>query len=123
GLSAGMVGMTVEYVKVRKQFNRIIGSYQAVKHQLAQASSYNALALQATRSSIFRVARNEQNAADSARLARICAIEAEFESNRVALQLHGGIGFTWEHDLQFWLKRGKALEQAYGPHHSVLATA
>lgn len=123
GLSAGMIDMTVEYVKVRKQFNRTIGSFQAVKHQLAQASSYNALALQAARSSIYRVAHDEPNAADSSRLARICAIEAEFESNRVALQLHGGIGFTWEHDLQFWLKRGKALEQAYGTHRSTLAAA
>jgi alkylation response protein AidB-like acyl-CoA dehydrogenase len=49
-------------------------------------------------------------------MARICAVEAEFESNRVALQVFGGVGFTWENDLQMWLKRGKALELAHGGH-------
>lgn len=114
GVSGALLDRTVDYVKVRKQFDRTIGSFQAVKHQLAQADSYAVLARQAVYSAFYRTVHGDPRAADSASLARICATEAEFECNRVALQLHGGIGFTWEYDLQFWLKRGKSLEQAYG---------
>lgn len=123
GVSVALLDRTVEYVKVRKQFDRTIGSFQAVKHQLAQADAYAVLARQATRSSFYRTAHHDPRAVDSAALALVCATEAEFECNRVALQLHGGIGFTWEHDLQFWLKRGKSLEQAYGALRATLARA
>jgi len=114
GISGALLDRTVDYVKVRKQFDRTIGSFQAVKHQIAQADSYAVLARQSMYSAFYRTAHGDPRAADSACLARVCATEAEFECNRVALQLHGGIGFTWEYDLQFWLKRGKSLEQAYG---------
>lgn len=114
GLSSALIDQTVEYVKVRSQFGRPIGSFQTVKHQLAQAYSRNELARRAANSAAFLVARDDARAADAAALARLCATEAEFESNRVALQLHGGVGFTWEFDLQQWLKRGKILELAYG---------
>jgi alkylation response protein AidB-like acyl-CoA dehydrogenase len=72
------------------------------------------LSRQAANSAAYAVAQEQPTAADAAHLAKVCALDAEFEANRVSLQMHGGIGFTWEHDLQFWLKRGKALEQAYG---------
>jgi alkylation response protein AidB-like acyl-CoA dehydrogenase len=123
GISAAMIELTAGYIAARKQFGRTIGSFQAVKHQLAQAESRNALARQAARSASYYVATADQRAADAATLARVCAIEAEFESNRVALQLHGGIGFTWEYDLQLWLKRGKALEQSHGSRREALTTA
>jgi alkylation response protein AidB-like acyl-CoA dehydrogenase len=123
GVSVALLDRTVEYAKIRKQFDRTIGSFQAVKHQLAQADAYAEVARQATRSSFYRTAHHDPRAVDSAVLARVCATEAEFECNRVALQLHGGIGFTWEHDLQFWLKRGKSLEQSYGTLRSALARA
>lgn len=114
GVAQAFVEQSVAYVKVRRQFGREIGSFQAVKHQLATAFSLNQLARQAASSAAYSVANDDATAADAAQLAKVCALDAEFESNRVALQLHGGIGFTWEHDLQFWLKRGKVLEQAYG---------
>jgi len=123
GVSAAMIELTAGYVATRRQFDRPIGSFQAVKHQLAQAESRNALARQAARSASYYLSAGDPRAADSAALARVCAIEAEFESNRVALQLHGGIGFTWEYRLQDWLKRGKALEQAHGTRREALATA
>ena len=123
GLADRMIELTTEYTKIRKQFGRIVGSFQAVKHQLAQAVSLNALSTRAARTAMYRVAHDDISAVDSARLARICAVEAEFESNRAALQLHGGIGFTWENDLQNWLKRGKALEQAHGGYVAQLAIA
>jgi alkylation response protein AidB-like acyl-CoA dehydrogenase len=57
-------------------------------------------------------------------MAKAAANEAAFAANYAALQLHGGIGFTWEHDLHFWLQRGKALERAFGSttqHRAALA--
>jgi alkylation response protein AidB-like acyl-CoA dehydrogenase len=123
GIAAALVERTAEYVKVRRQFGRTLGSFQAVKHQLAQAHSRNVLARRATHTATYRVAADDPIAGDAAALAKICAIESEFESNRVALQLHGGIGFTWEHDLQLWLKRGKALEQAHGARADLFARA
>ena len=114
GIAQALIDRTVAYVKIRSQFGRALGSFQAVKHQLAQAHSRNELARRAAWTAAYRVAKDRPDAADAAVLARLCAVEAEFESNRVALQLHGGIGFTWEFDLQEWLKRGKVLESSYG---------
>ena len=123
GLAQAMLDQTVTYVTVRHQFGRAIGSFQAVKHQLAEATSLVTLARIAVRAASARVVAAEPGAHRAARLARICAGDAEREANRVALQLHGGIGFTWENDLQMWLKRGKAFEQADGGHHALTQTA
>jgi alkylation response protein AidB-like acyl-CoA dehydrogenase len=123
GLADAMVRRSVEYARTRYQFDRPIGSFQAVKHQLAQATSLISLAGRATRAALYFLATEDERAGESALLARICAVEAEFEANRVALQIHGGIGFTWEHDLQLWLKRGKALEQAHGGHRELTRRA
>jgi alkylation response protein AidB-like acyl-CoA dehydrogenase len=115
--------MTTSYVKIRQQFGRPIGSFQGVQHQLAHALSLITLSRNAAMASTWKVARSESDAGDAALLALLCAAESEAESNRTALQLHGGVGFTWEHDLQMWLKRGKALEQACGGRRHVAATA
>ncbi len=114
GLSRRMLDETVSYVKVREQFGRVIGSFQAVKHQLADAVAQVELAAFAVHAAAAKVADGAPDAMTAALAARIVAIQAEFEANRASLQLHGGIGFTWEHHLQLWLKRGKALEQAHG---------
>ena len=119
GLSEELLHRSVEYSRTRHQFDRPIGSFQAVKHQLAHATSMVNLASRAVRAALAFVATGDVRGEESAVLARICALEAEFEANRVALQTHGGVGFTWEHDLQMWLKRGKALEQAHGGHREL----
>ncbi|HVW39986.1 MAG TPA: acyl-CoA dehydrogenase family protein [Amycolatopsis sp.] len=116
GLAERMLRMSVDHVKVRHQFGRPVGSFQAVKHLLAQATSLVTLATRSVRSASCLLAQRAPHAQDAALLARICAVEAEFEANRVSLQTHGGIGFTFEHDLHLWLKRGKAMETAYGGH-------
>jgi alkylation response protein AidB-like acyl-CoA dehydrogenase len=123
GLSQGLLDRSVEYSKVREQFGRPIGSFQALKHQLAHATALVSLAGRAVRTAFYHLATGNPRVEESALLARICALEAEFEANRVALQTHGGIGFTWEHDLQLWLKRGKALEQAHGGHRELARRA
>jgi alkylation response protein AidB-like acyl-CoA dehydrogenase len=114
GVAGQLIALAVEYAKARTQFGRTIGSFQGVKHQLAQAASMNSLARHATNTATHQIARASADHADAAALAHLCAVEAEAESNRVALQVHGGVGFTWEHNLQIWLKYGKTLELAYG---------
>src|SRR6201999_1987336 len=91
------------------------------KHQLAQAASMNWLARQAVNTATEKIARASADHADAAALAHLCAVEAEAESNRVALQVHGGVGFTWEHDLQIWLKYGKTMELGYGTRRATAA--
>lgn len=123
GISQHLLDAAVEYAKVRRQFNRVIGSFQGVKHLLADAASRIHLATLAVRSATWRVATGQPEALEVAEFARICAVEAEFVANRVSLQVHGGIGFTFEHDLQLWLKRGKVLEQTHGGHRAAARRA
>ncbi|MTD54672.1 acyl-CoA dehydrogenase family protein [Amycolatopsis pithecellobii] len=114
GAGARLVEFAVAYAKVREQFGRPIGSFQAIKHQLATAHSRNALARHAAVGAMYELAHRAASSYDTAVLAHLCALEAARESNRVSLQVHGGIGFTWEHDLQIWLNYGKSLELGYG---------
>ncbi|GAB3573236.1 acyl-CoA dehydrogenase family protein [Amycolatopsis endophytica] len=114
GVGSRLVEFAVAYAKVREQFGRPIGSFQAIKHQLATAHSRNELARHAAVGAMYDLAHRAGSSSDTAVLAHVCALEAERESNRVSLQVHGGIGFTWEHDLQIWLKHGKSLELGYG---------
>lgn len=110
GVASRLVELACDYAKLRTQFGRPIGSFQAIKHQLAQATSLNSLSRYATIAATYAVARGQADRHDAAALAYVCAVDAEAESNRVALQVHGGVGFTWESDLQIWLKHGKVLE-------------
>jgi alkylation response protein AidB-like acyl-CoA dehydrogenase len=120
-LAAGMVGaadrtlaMTVEYVGMRKQFDRAIATFQAVQHRCADMK----VAVEHARSLVYYAAWALDTGASDARLA--AAMAKAFASDacpRVAadaVQLHGGIGFTWEHDLHIYFKRLKADEQTYG---------
>ncbi|PND54785.1 hypothetical protein CRM90_26165 [Mycobacterium sp. ENV421] len=114
GIGAHLVETTVDYVRQREQFGRPVGSFQAVKHQLSNAYLAIEFARPATWVAAHLVASGSDEAPTAAAVAKSCASEAEKTANDSALQCHGGIGFTWEHDLHLWLKRGKALEQAYG---------
>ncbi len=119
GVADRMLEETVAYVKVREQFGRTIGSFQAVKHQLADATARVSMATFQVHAAAAKVSQGAGDARFASLAARHVAIDAEFEANRAALQLHGGIGFTWEHNLQMWLKRGKALEHAHGSRREV----
>jgi alkylation response protein AidB-like acyl-CoA dehydrogenase len=120
-LAAGMVGaadralaMTVEYVGLREQFGRAIATFQAIQHRLADMK----VAVEHARSLVYYAAWALDTGAADRRLA--AAMAKAFASDwcpRVAadaVQLHGGIGFTWEHDLHIYFKRLKADEQTYG---------
>ncbi len=120
-LAAGMVGaadralaMTVEYVGVREQFGRAIATFQAIQHRCADMK----VAVEHARSLVYYAAWACDNGAEDRRLA--VASAKAFASDACpavaadAVQLHGGIGFTWEHDLHIFFKRLKADEQTYG---------
>ena len=114
GLAARAMEMAVEYAKERKQFDRPIGTYQAVSHACAQML----LEVEGARAAVYWAAWALDFEPETAPLAVACAKayagDAGRRVPRAALQVHGGIGFTWEHDLHFFLKRGEANAHAYG---------
>jgi len=121
GLAALMVGaadralaMTVEYVALREQFGRAIATFQAVQHRCADMK----VAVEQARSLVYHAAWAIDSSDPGARLS--AAVAKSWASQWCptvvadAIQLHGGIGFTWEHDLQVLFKRVKADEATYG---------
>jgi alkylation response protein AidB-like acyl-CoA dehydrogenase len=114
GIAGALLEQTVEYVKVREQFGRKVGSFQAVQHRLADMLLQVESARSAVYYAAYALANDLPDASVAASVAKAAAGDAERFANQNALQLHGGIGFTWEHDLHLWLKRGKALEWQYG---------
>ena len=114
GISEALLDMTLAYVKVRQQFGVPVGSFQAVKHKLASMYASLGSATAATQLAAYAVAVGATEQDHAVSVAKVHAVEAERLANAEALQCHGGIGFTWEHDLHFWLKRGRAVEHVYG---------
>ncbi|WP_405561579.1 acyl-CoA dehydrogenase family protein [Streptomyces sp. NBC_01180] len=106
---------TVEHVRQREQFGRPIGSFQAVKHRLAELY----VQVQAARSAAYYAAWDP--AAGGLALAQ--GLEALRSAASEAVQLHGGIGFTWEHDIQLYFKRASSDELLFGPVHGLRAHA
>ncbi|AQT81864.1 acyl-CoA dehydrogenase [Mycolicibacterium litorale] len=114
GAAQAMLDMSVEYAKQRSQFGRIIGSYQALKHKLADVH----IAVELARPLVYGAALSlADGSADTARdvsAAKAAASDAALVSARSSLQTHGAIGFTSEHDLSLWLLRVQALHSAWG---------
>lgn len=126
GLADRMIAMSTEYVKVRTQFGVPVGSQQSVKHLLATAL----VSLEHARPIIYRagwvlaVGAPDPDLAIS--FAKVYATRAADLAARTALQCHGAIGYTWEHDLHMWMKRVWALNTAWGTtatHEEVVAAA
>ena len=114
GVAQTELDMTVAYVKERQQFGRPVGSFQAVKHKLAETLLVVESSKAALWYAAYAIATNRDDRSAAVSVAKSYATEAERKANYESLQCHGGIGFTWEHDLHLWLKRGKALTHAYG---------
>jgi alkylation response protein AidB-like acyl-CoA dehydrogenase len=114
GLTRAMIDLTVGYVKERKQFGVAVGSYQAVKHHLANAL----LRLEYARPLVHRAAwsldEGDPGAAVHVSMAKVYAGDAAGFAAKVCLQCHGAIGYTLEHDLHLFMKRAWALQSAYG---------
>ncbi|MCZ4511687.1 acyl-CoA/acyl-ACP dehydrogenase [Streptomyces sp. ActVer] len=108
GVGLTLLDRTVAYVKQRSQFGVPIGSFQAVKHRLADAK----VALEFARPLLFGAALTMDPADVAA--AKVTACEAAYTTARSALQLHGAIGYTAEYDLSLWLTKARALRTAWG---------
>ncbi|WP_406085687.1 acyl-CoA dehydrogenase family protein [Streptomyces virginiae] len=115
GAAGQALARTVEYVRQREQFGRAIGSFQAVKHRLADLY----VRVQAARSAAYYAAWDP----DQGGLALAQALETLRVTAGEAIQLHGGIGFTWEHDAHLYFKRAAADELLFGPVHRLRAHA
>ncbi|MFI0815061.1 acyl-CoA dehydrogenase family protein [Streptomyces sp. NPDC021098] len=121
GAADAALARTLGHVRTREQFGRPIGSFQAVKHRLADVY----VAVQAARSAAYYAAW----AADGPQgpvagpLALASALEAQRAAAGEAVQLHGGIGITWEHDAHLYLKRAASDELLFGPAHRLRARA
>jgi alkylation response protein AidB-like acyl-CoA dehydrogenase len=114
GLADHMLTMAADYAKERQQFGRPIGSFQAVKHLLANARVKLEFARPATYRAAWSLATAQPTVSHDASMAKAMASDAADLAARVALQVHGAIGYTWECDLHFFMKRTWALSRAWG---------
>jgi alkylation response protein AidB-like acyl-CoA dehydrogenase len=125
GLAQRCLDLTLAYVKERRQFGRQIGSFQAVKHRLADLWTMIALARAASRYAAACLADGDPDTPVAVALAKSACCEAAVTAAQECVQLHGGIGFTWEHPAHLYLKRAKAASVAFGSpgaHRAALAT-
>lgn len=119
GVTGQMIDLSVAYAKQRVQFGRPIGSYQAIKHRLADAL----VALEFARPMVYRAAYSlAHDAPDRSRdasAAKAMASDAALQAAKAALQVHGAIGYTLECDLHHWMRRAWTLSAAWGDvrHH------
>jgi alkylation response protein AidB-like acyl-CoA dehydrogenase len=104
----------VEYAKTRQQFGKQIGVYQAVQHQLADMFLMTEGARSAVYYAAWAVSENDPSAKLAVSVAKACSSDAAREVGNRGAQVHGGIGFTWEHNLQLYYKRAKASEIMFG---------
>jgi alkylation response protein AidB-like acyl-CoA dehydrogenase len=114
GLADRMLAMAAAYAKERHQFGKPIGSFQAVKHLLADARVALEFARPATYRAAWSLATAQPTLSHDASMAKAMASDAADLAARVALQVHGAIGYTWECDLHFFLKQTWALSRAWG---------
>ena len=124
GLAQRCLEMTVEHLLTRYQFGRQIGSYQALKHRMADLWAGVTQARAVARYAVTCVADGDPDAAVAASLAQAYCSPIAVKAAEECVQLHGGIGFTWEHPAHLYLKRAKADAIALGTagqHRSRLA--
>lgn len=105
---------SVEYAKTRKQFGKPIGQFQAVQHHCANML----LMTESTRSAVYHaawlIANNMEKASLAVSMAKAYASDSYREVGNLAIQVHGGIGFTWDENIHFYYKRAKAAELMFG---------
>ena len=114
GVAQRAMEMAVEYAKDRKQFDRPIGAYQAVSHRCAQMLLETEGARSVTYYAGWALDHEPESVPLAVAMAKAYASDAGYRVPAASLQVHGGIGFTWEHDLHFFLKRGKSNAHALG---------
>jgi alkylation response protein AidB-like acyl-CoA dehydrogenase len=114
GAARRCLDMAVSYAKVREQFGQPIGSFQAIRHKCAEMLLEVENAHSATYYAAWALDAGAEDAALAASVAKAYVNDAARRVCSEAIQVHGGIGFTWEYDLHLYFKRAKALEVQYG---------
>jgi alkylation response protein AidB-like acyl-CoA dehydrogenase len=115
GITEATLAMSVEYTKGREQFNRPVGGFQSLKHIMADCF----VRQEATRAAVYCAGAtlDDPGAGDVARAvssAKLMAGESAWKNSRAAVQLHGGMGYTWEVPVHYHLKRARVLENVFG---------
>ena len=119
-----VLDMAVEYAKVRLQFGRPIGSFQAIKHKCADMLVEVESGKSAAYHAAWAAAESPDELPVAASLAKAYCSDAYFHCAAENVQIHGGIGFTWEHDAHLYFKRAKSSELLFGDatyHRGLLA--
>lgn len=114
GVGQQLIDLAVLYATQRKQFGVAIGTFQAIKHMLAEVQ----VKVEYARSLVYRaahsIARGVPERGMDASMAKVAASDAAVKAARVALQVHGAIGYTYEQDLHIWMRRAWSLQLAWG---------
>lgn len=124
GVASWCLHTTVEYLRQRRQFGRIVGSFQALKHRLADLYAGTESAAAAARYAAAALAADDPDLPVAAAVAQSYCGDLAVRAAEEALQLHGGIGMTWEHPVHLYLKRAKADQIGLGTpgrHRAALA--
>ncbi|MFD8451399.1 acyl-CoA dehydrogenase family protein [Streptomyces coelicoflavus] len=114
GLGRALLDRTVEYVKQRTQFGVPVGSFQAVKHRLADTLIALEFAEPLVHGAALALAAGSREAGRDVAAAKVTAGEAAHRAARTALQLHGAVGYTDELDLSLWIRKARPLRDAWG---------
>jgi alkylation response protein AidB-like acyl-CoA dehydrogenase len=125
GLAQRCLDMTVDYVKERRQFARPVGSFQGLKHRLADLWVAVTQARAAARYAAACLATRDPDTKVAVAMAKAYCSEVAVLAAQECVQLHGGIGFTWEHPAHLYLKRAKADSIGFGTpdvHRDALAS-
>jgi alkylation response protein AidB-like acyl-CoA dehydrogenase len=125
GIAQWCLETTVAYLKERRQFGRVVGGFQALKHRLAEMYVLVEQARAAARYAAATSALDDPDAAIAASVAQAYCSDVAVKAAEECVQLHGGIGMTWEHPAHLYLKRAKADQLAFGTaseHRAHLAT-
>jgi alkylation response protein AidB-like acyl-CoA dehydrogenase len=114
GVGQQLIDMAVAYACERKQFGVPIGTFQAIKHMLADVK----VRVEYARSVVYRaahsVARDVRTRSVDVSAAKVAACEAAVTAAKTALQVYGALGYTWEQDLHIWMRRAWSLDLAWG---------
>ncbi|HEY1427052.1 MAG TPA: acyl-CoA dehydrogenase family protein [Caulobacteraceae bacterium] len=114
GAAKRTLELTVDYAKTRAQFGRLIGSFQAIKHMAADLLLESESAISAARNAAARLAEGADDAPAAISLAAFACADAFSKIAADAIQMHGGIAFTWTHPAHLYLRRARADAQLFG---------
>ena len=114
GIARKALTETVEYDKTRVQFGKPVGSFQAIKHDLADLHVMVTMAEHAATYAAYAIDGDRPDKTVAVSIAKAKAADTARKATSDMIQYHGGIGYTWEHDAHFYFKRAKRLEYAYG---------